>query len=43
VIPVLEELKTQLEHSTEFQAQTQKTIGKIKRNADNLYVDAVEP
>ena len=43
VVPVIEELKAQLDHSLELSAEAQKAINKIKRNPDNLYQDADEP
>jgi hypothetical protein len=42
-VPIIEELKAQLENSTEQQAQTQKNINEIKRNSENIYVDGEEP
>ena len=43
VVPVIEELKAQLDHSLELSAEAQKAINKIKRNPDNLYRDAEDP
>lgn len=43
VVPVIEELKTQLEFALELQAESQKNINEIKRNSDNLYIDGEDP
>ena len=43
VVPVIEELKAQLDHSIELSAEAQKAINKIKRNPESLYRDAEEP
>ena len=43
VVPVIEELKAQLDHSLELSTEAQKAINKIKRNPEGLYRDAEEP
>lgn len=43
VVPVIEELKVQLENCLELSPDAQKAINVIKRNADNLYVGGDDP
>ena len=43
VVPVIEELKSQLEYSNEFSVQSQKSINEIRRAVDSIYVNGKEP
>ena len=43
MVPVIEELKIQLENTTELSPDAQKAVNMIKRNADSLYKNAEDP
>lgn len=39
VVPIIEELKSELDNCVEYRTETQKNINAIKRNQDNIYVE----
>lgn len=43
MVPVIEELKVQLENSLELSSDAQKAINSIKRNTEGIYANADEP
>ena len=43
VVPIVEELKYQLENTAELTAESQKLINEIRRNPQNIYVRGENP
>lgn len=43
MVPIIEQMKVVVRNSREMQAETQKNIGKIKRNPQNIYRGAEHP
>ena len=43
VVPVIEELKLQLDNALDVSPDTQKLINSVKRNPDSIYVGGEEP